>query len=243
MPAFSTTTVSNRVVASVLMVGSLQAFFTYNAVICCGMSSVTLLGERDDWQRIYERLDKMTRLGDEPATFVALLKPILRRFVASFDGPAAPDIVSFWARAVDRHEGSGTDYCSGWISAFCLWNTEGKRLREPTDARALQLDDVRYHLAHTRKIPNGFLGVPITINDNGDKFEARMVAGSVGIKASIASRAPASIRGATIEPVTGWWIFSTKQKSEITYEDPDGYKDNEQYKMYLREKYGVAKAP
>lgn len=226
MPAFSTTTDSDRVVASVLMMGSLQAYFKYRYRTMCGMPSITLLGERDDWDQMYERVDKIARLGDEPTRFVALLKPVLRRFVASFDDPTAPDLISFWAKAVDRHIGSGTDFCSGWIAAFCMWDTEGKYIGRVVSNDPYKLDGVPYHRAHTKSIPSGFVGVPLTIDDNGHSFPARMVAGSVGIKASLATGAPAASSnqtpnpdnggnsvgqpGSAIEPVTGWWAFSTK---------------------------------
>ncbi|EFX05483.1 hypothetical protein CMQ_3552 [Grosmannia clavigera kw1407] len=226
MPTFSTTTDSDRVVASILMMGSLQAYFEYRFSICCGMPSVTLLGERDDWNKILERVDKMAQLGDEPTRFVALLKPVLRRFIASFDDPVAPDLISFWARAVNRYSGSGMDFCCGWVAAFCMWDVEGKYIGRESYPDCYELDGIQYHMADIKKVPSGSVAVPLTIDDNGNIFPARMVAGSVGIKANFAAEAPAVSSsptpnssncgngvgqpGSAIEPVTGWWTFASK---------------------------------
>jgi Domain of unknown function (DUF4419) len=48
MPDFSTTVETNGVVAVVLMMGALQQYFSYDGYLCCGIPSVTLLGERAD---------------------------------------------------------------------------------------------------------------------------------------------------------------------------------------------------
>ena len=92
----------------------------------CGIPSVTLLGERADWLRLLSRLDRLPELGDEPAEWAAMLRPILDRFVFAFDG--YPDI-QFWSHVVNRDNGEcGTDYLSGWITAFCMWDCDGTRL-------------------------------------------------------------------------------------------------------------------
>ena len=45
---FSTTTRDDRVVAGVLMMGTLQKYFSYMFSIVCGIPSVTLLGTEED---------------------------------------------------------------------------------------------------------------------------------------------------------------------------------------------------
>ena len=83
----------------------------------CGIPSVTLEGEKSDWERLLARLDKLDSFGEEPKIWAALLRPILTRFVRAFDGE--PD-VDFWSRVCHYHRhGSGQSYLSGWITAFC----------------------------------------------------------------------------------------------------------------------------
>ena len=55
-----------------------------------------------------------------------MLRSILTRFVSAFDG--APD-TKFWSHVVNRDNRlCGTDFLSGWITAFCMWDCDGKRL-------------------------------------------------------------------------------------------------------------------
>ena len=83
-----------------------------------------LEGEKSDWERLLARLDKLDSFGEEPKAWAAMLRPILTRFVKTFDGE--PDI-DFWSRVCHYYyEGSGTSYLSGWITAFCVWSGKGK---------------------------------------------------------------------------------------------------------------------
>lgn len=80
MPSFSTTTNTDKVVGSVLFMGAMQKYFSYNFSLDCGIPSVTLLGEIDDWKDILVRLDKIDQLGAEPARFATMLRVIVRMF-------------------------------------------------------------------------------------------------------------------------------------------------------------------
>ena len=105
-------------------------YATYSIFIECGIPSVTLDGEKSDWEEIYRRLARLDELGDEAAVWARMLRPIVRRFVGAFDG--APD-VDFWERVADMDGYCGRDLWSGWITAFCVWSPEGKWL-PPTPA-------------------------------------------------------------------------------------------------------------
>lgn len=201
IPSFSTTTDSDRVVASILMMGALQKYFSYKMVLSCGIPSVTLLGERGDWAHMLSKLEKLPQLGEEPALFYNLLKPVLRKFVASFDNPTAPEVLDFWGKIAHRISGgSGPRYLSGWLTAFCFWDEDGKCLYRdgPTNPGMLsyyeqrygastagcELDGILFHRINTNDIPSGFASVPVTVDDNGTIHETIMVAGSVGIQAT-----------------------------------------------------------
>ncbi len=248
MPAFSTTEKKDRVVASVLMMGSMQKYFNFKCTICCGLPSVTLLGEKKDWELVLARLEKLSSWGEEPALFERLLKPVVQRFVRSFDEPEGEEVVRFWGQIAHHlRGGSGPSYYSGWITAFCLWDDEGKCMfRKPPQKRFrnsvsdpgldgpgpegigrrtaagmaweekkhLSLDGVEYHWVDSKYVPPGYTSVPVKVDDNGDKFEAMMVAGSVGIKASSSERA-GSGKLDTMGAESGWWIFEKKDASEV----------------------------
>lgn len=95
LPAFTTTTDNDLVVASVLLMGVVQKYFDYKGCILCGLPSVTLLGEKADSEIILKRLDKLETFGAEPTQFCALLKPVVSRFVKSFNDPTSKEIIDF----------------------------------------------------------------------------------------------------------------------------------------------------
>lgn len=99
-PNWSTTTENDRTVASFLMMGTLQKYFSYTMRCTCGIPSVTLLGERSDWEDMLQNLDKLDSFGDEPKTFASLLRPVVRNFVASFDSTPSESVRGFWDKVV-----------------------------------------------------------------------------------------------------------------------------------------------
>ena len=183
IPAFNTTTASDPVVAAVLMMGALQKYFSYKMSLKCGIQSVTLLGERDDWVSMVTKLDKIPQLGAESAKFAQLLRPVLERFVASFDAPSSPQTVRFWNACADEWAGSGPHYLSGWVTAFCFWSNEGRSLYH-SERGGYKLDGISFHRVNMDDIPGGFATVPVKVDENGTIYEAKMVSGMVGIQAS-----------------------------------------------------------
>ena len=151
--------------------GVTQKYFDFTCCICCGLPSVTLLGEKADWELIYQRLAKIDTFGEEPTQFSKLLRPVISHFVKSFDEPASTDIVSFWQRIAHYHtQGSGPSFYSGWITAFCFWDANGKSMyRVPTDPESfarekarfplLELDGVSYHRIESDEVPPGYSSV------------------------------------------------------------------------------------
>ena len=192
IPNWTTTTDVDRTVASILMMGSMQKYFTYRSTLMCGIPSVTLLGVRADWEDMLKRLDKLPELGAETAMFATLLRPILRHFIASFDPEPSPAVLDFWSRIAHEQHGSGMHYISGWITAFCFWGEKGQcllgsSLKPPYTAQSrnhagCELDEVFYHSLDTKDIPYGFASVPLTVNDNGTIYKTRMLAGLLGIQ-------------------------------------------------------------
>jgi hypothetical protein len=50
MPSFTTTTQQDRIAAAIIMMGTMQKYFVYMCEQTCGIPSVTLLGEKSDWE-------------------------------------------------------------------------------------------------------------------------------------------------------------------------------------------------
>jgi len=212
MPDFSTTTNNDRIVASILMMSTLQKYLSSGAYTMCGIPSVTLLGERADYVALLEKAQRLSRYGDEPSRFAAMLTPILTRFVASFDEFGSAEAVDLWERVLSVSGGSGVRIYTGWISAFCFWNVDGK-INTYTSEEDLVLDGIRYPSIDSRRIPPGWSKVPVEINDNGAVFMTEMTAGSVGMACSSSSGGPSLD---TLQPITAWWIRKTDAAPEVT---------------------------
>lgn len=232
MPDFTTTTEDDEVVASILMTGAMQKYFFHGVRLSCGLPSVTLLGEREDWEKILARLGKINQLGAEAVQFATLLKPILVNFIASFDTPGDRKVVHFWNKIAHKTGGSDTPILSGWITAFCFWDLDGKSLYAPEgkapkgkmrleqrDFRSpgCELDGTLYPRLSIDHIPVGFASVPVEVDDNGKRFHAIMLAGSVGKQVTSSGEMLDDGRGSrrpfgrpdldSLQPLTGWWMY------------------------------------
>ena len=188
----------------------------------CGIPSVTLEGEKSDWERLLARLDKLDSFGEEPKAWAAMLRPILSRFVGAFDGK--PD-VDFWNRVCHYDfQGSGPTYLSGWITAFCVWSGEGKwqgpSLSKPSRAiwllgggtvSELVLDKVSYPVIDSGDVPVGFCEVDVKLDDNGEEFPCMMVSGLLAF----------SVEGEkkdTVRPCPSWFMFIKGEPHKMIYD-------------------------
>ncbi|KAL8939452.1 MAG: hypothetical protein Q9216_003340 [Gyalolechia sp. 2 TL-2023] len=219
MPAFTTTTKNDVVIASILLMGSTQKYFDFKCTLMCGLPSVTLLGNKADWELILARLEKLKEYGKEPTEFYSLLRPVVLRFVQSFDAPLSKETIDFWQRIIDDHPfGSGSSQYSGWITAFCFWDRDGKPIYRPTKTSntrrddLLRLDDTVYHWIDADDVPPGYGSVPVKVDDNGCKFDATMIAGSVGLRHINSEGSGPNLD--TIKPESGWWMFERKSEEE-----------------------------
>ncbi|PIL35816.1 hypothetical protein GSI_01476 [Ganoderma sinense ZZ0214-1] len=224
LPNFTTSTPQDVTVCSVLLMSTLQKYFGFVMGLICGIPSVTLEGEKEDWEKLYKRIDRLPELGTEPEQWAAMLRPILRRFVDAFDGN--PD-VAFWEHVVYRNNKlCGRDGLSGWITAFCVWDVDGNWLARNRNVGAANsestgsvmtphptqsysdpyytLDGVPYFSLDMKDIPAGYSEVDVLVDDNGEELECRMVSGHL---ASAVSKAAEDGPFDTLSPAPQWFIY------------------------------------
>ncbi|EIW59836.1 uncharacterized protein TRAVEDRAFT_122880 [Trametes versicolor FP-101664 SS1] len=137
LPDFTTTSLKDTTICSVIMMSTLQKYYNFYMVPGCGIPTVTLEGTKADWLRILKRLERLYELGDEPSAWANMLYPILSRFVSAFDGK--PD-TEFWKHVVCSHSpicgpGGPDRLIDGWLTAFCVWTNEGKWVAGPLAPR------------------------------------------------------------------------------------------------------------
>lgn len=108
IPSFTTTTELDRAVAAIMMMATMQNHFTYSCSILCGLPSVTLLGEKSDWEDLAKRAERLVTFGEQPKQWYTLLEPVLARFVTSFDTPEAEETNDFWQK-ISHYSGGGSE--------------------------------------------------------------------------------------------------------------------------------------
>ncbi|KAF8456830.1 hypothetical protein BDZ91DRAFT_745141 [Kalaharituber pfeilii] len=153
VPHFTTTTAEDTIVSSVIMMATLKEYFDYEAHYICGIPSVTLHGEKKDWETLYRKIQKLKEFGLETTMWYHLLEPILGRFVRAWDDPDGEWNKQFWTRVATTHNHGG--FCgpppdlTGWITAFMPFDDKGKwqlydalpHLRAKDDSYIDYLDD------------------------------------------------------------------------------------------------------
>lgn len=199
MPSFTTTTQQDRIAAAIIMMGTMQKYFVYMCEQTCGIPSVTLLGEKSDWEDILERIQFLGTFGsqhEELLIWNSVLTTLVSHFVRTFEAPDSPAVVKFWQSAVhDYIEGyTGYRILTGWIQAFAFWDADGTPLvvdnirkstsnwRKDVKKNGMEnwLDTARLGQLRWDEVPVGHVHVPIHVNDNGNKFMAKAIAGSIG---------------------------------------------------------------
>ena len=228
MPNFSTTTDDDKSIAAIAMMGTLQGYFDYVIRAGCGFPSVTLQGEKSDWEEILLKVQRLSKYGPQTTEWTRLLIPVIQYMIASFTQPTSPAIKDFWLRACHSAGiggSGGARTLSGWITAFCFFSKTGNRTTEYTDeqlstfARRLNvpewerlvLDDIVYPIIDLWSIPKGIVSVPVTFQDYGAGLEHKtmMVAGSVGVvPSSVESGGDLTI----VQPRSGWWMLEDSVK-------------------------------
>jgi hypothetical protein len=226
MPAFTTTNDNDRMTANVLLMGLMKAYFTFSGGIICGLPSVTLLGEKSDWEALLAKLGRLPEFGPEPTAYAARLTPILSRFVSSFDQPDSVATKTFWNSIVSaRREnicGGPPYWVSGWITGFFYWNTDGRAFARGTGD--FSLDGVTYpSLDISKQLPVGYARVPFVMHDFNatELYQAYLMSGTVGkqIKsgappgylpalARTGASAPSdTARHGTLKPLSAWMLY------------------------------------
>jgi hypothetical protein len=178
-PTFSTTTENDIRFCMVTAMSLVKAYYKYSFVLCCGFSSVTLCGTKEDWVMLREKVLQMkTLFADNGKTIPTIdhwsdvMIHVLNSFIAVFDGVLDE---SFWQSPfTTKSYGSGGDIkFQGWILAFFPFNTKGEyRLKSLDQIVATKI----YGSVLPDEIPSCRNICSIHINDNGNHYDVDIVA-------------------------------------------------------------------
>lgn len=201
LPAFSTTTDHDTIVASVVLMASMKKYFSYKFELACGIPHVTLEGTVSDWEDIRARVEKLKEFGGPMSEWSAMLAPILDQFVLAARGAAD---AGFWNRIVHHlGGGSGPSYISGWISVFCAFDEDGKWQGGKKTVYNVVSE---FPIIGTNDIPQGYLTVDVEIDDNSTHHDALMFAGHMAFAVSDDKT--------TITPTLSWAIALKNGEAE-----------------------------
>jgi hypothetical protein len=196
LPDFSTTTEDDKVTFGVVFMASMKKYFKYKFCLCCGIPNITLDGTVEDWKEIETRVQKLKEY--ELEDWVSMLEPILSQFTQAKSGKVD---LEFWNRICSNvGGGSGPRYLSGWITAFCRFDEEGNVIgkEEVNIWGEIKTENAPWPYVNTNDIPNGFVEVDVTIDDNGTEYKSVMFSGH--FTASVEKDE------VTLKPAAGWAI-------------------------------------
>jgi hypothetical protein len=201
LPNFTTTNAEDKSVAAIIMAGTLQHYYSFTLVgNGCGFPSVTLQGERSDWENILCRVDRLLEYGKEAEEWNKLLKTAIKQMILSFDQPDDQGTKDFWMQACHLVGSNGPNSqgtLSGWLTAFCFWQPGAKRVhgyvekelegtyykKEDThgpgpdqpkffyDRKPLILDGVRFPMINVADIPPSVVTAPAIIMNFKTRLE------------------------------------------------------------------------
>jgi hypothetical protein len=169
---FTTTTAKERTASSLLVMAGFQQYFKYEMMFCCGIPEVHLMGEKCDYEKIRKKVENIGLLGDSIlGDWCLKLLLIIDQFILAFDDNNSAKHEDFWSKIVTREGyGSGSrSFINGWLATLCPF-VIGKN-------RVISYNPDRISLG---EVPLGFMTVPISIDDNGNKFDVKVYVGQFG---------------------------------------------------------------
>ena len=82
---YSTTSHESFIVSQIVLMDSMQKYFKYYFETACGIPEIRLLGTRNDWVMLKEKMNGLVGLIDEFATWQQSLNELLQKFIDVFD--------------------------------------------------------------------------------------------------------------------------------------------------------------
>jgi len=174
LPSFTTTINDDRVAAAVTIMSTLQKYFEYSFSLGCGIPKVTMLGTVEDWKLLREKIDGLLKYeveGQEPVMqkWHGLLSKVVDEFVKSVEGKPS---LEFWDKVAHHQNMSGGNILSGWVTVFACFKGNGEWLGNVYGKNDWPFID-------SSEIAEGAISVPVTVDDWGTIYNAKMIAGQM----------------------------------------------------------------
>ncbi|PHH61643.1 hypothetical protein CDD81_8107 [Ophiocordyceps australis] len=225
-PGFSTSSPEDDLTANIYMMGLMQTFFDFSGASLCGLPSIKLKGERQDWVNLLGKLEHLREFGSEPTEYARVLQPILEGFVRTWDEPKSAATTEFWSNIVLGTQTAicgGTTRVNGWITGFYFWKPKGDLFVTPEQRERLpggsRLGNVKYVAVKIDQLPISYAKVPVKLENYPGlpgQQTAYLLAGNIGVFRTV-NRAQTAV---SAEPMSGWYMYGPVDPKESLKTNP-----------------------
>ncbi|MCZ2224352.1 MAG: DUF4419 domain-containing protein [Chitinophagales bacterium] len=108
---FTTTDAKTKLVSQIVLMDTMKTYFDYRVRTLCGIPEISLMGTREDWVKLRDKVNAISEFNLK--WWTDKLLPICDEFVNAFDDKIN---TKFWAKIYKEEGGSGGPYISGWIT-------------------------------------------------------------------------------------------------------------------------------
>lgn len=210
---FSTTGPVELAASEVVLMEAMSKYFDYTCRTYCGIPSITLLGEVEDWENILARVRNISEF--DLSWWADVLEPIAQEFVNAAKGNANPN---YWRNIYKTGGGSGGPFISGWITNLFPYLTD----RSGGFTRRNEfISKSGYHHRHTSdQFPTGMAKVPFKWEYYLTEYKMELAAGFTGFR----------MVDETLVPQLGWFVRDTELMTEVemTFQEPSDYQKTRQ---------------
>lgn len=192
---YSTTTPVEKIASEITLMEAMEPYFEFVVIrIVCGIPEITLKGTTEDWQKIYNKTQKLAKY--DLKWWTDELEPILNEFIKTSKGKIDKN---FWKNMFKYHtqkQYGAPKIIDGWIVKFFPYDKDGKRnnLKQLEGGNNLPEEIVKVDLKFIESIGDSIKTTPL-----------ELWAGFIGLEQNS--------KDFTLTPKIGWMI----RKKDIDY--------------------------
>jgi len=195
--SFSTTGPTETAISDIVLMVSLQQYFSYSMMTMCGIPSFYLGGQKQDWLSMKSKASSLIKY-DSPSldTWGDALSSVFDEILKAYEGETN-DI--FWDSFYKYNHASGGAVVTGWVNVLFPYLQRGKEGVFETNALSrIRWDSKeRFWGNKPNLFPMGISKVPFVWEYLGNKIDMEFVGGVVGASQN---------EGGVLRPEFGWAV-------------------------------------
>ncbi len=186
----SVATKLSRISSEIAIVDTFKHYFEFIVLRGCAITEVTLVGSRDDWEKLRTKVHKLKEFNQEDRLYLDWwldrLVPLVDQIV---DQAVSRKIdTSFWSKIYQSHESEFYEpipYVNGWLNVFCPYILKARYVpnsNPPQKSRATTRST--FESIHPDELMNGVSKAPVTLEHalTKEKHPMTVYGGFLGAK-------------------------------------------------------------